>query len=359
MRIKLNNTELNKLNHLLETKYNNIEVASMLNELCFSLDTFDELNEVNDSNVVSSINEAIFDYFELNDQDEFNLYIRDEYFSHSFHLVNLEEYQNNPYKKLVNIKEINQNGYKLHYLSYPKYSFFPLDDIKVEESNYYKEISSIGFSKEEYKYLTLSKNNNIWMCITPNEINTMKPHLENAKGNVVTFGLGLGYFAFMASNKKEVKKVTIIERDQDIINLFKSHLLPHFPHKEKIELIHIDAFEYIKRNGLKDYQYAFFDLWHNAEDGLPLYINCLRSNIFCPTGYWIEESLISMYRRCFLTVVEESLQGYTDDSYRKARNDIDRIINEIYFQTKNISFNTYDEIAKFISKDNLKKFIAK
>ena len=360
MYIKVNKEDLAKIIHLLETKEENTVIASYLNELCFSMDQFDFINEI-DVKDNKSVNEnskkIIYETFELDEDNKENIEIIDRHLDDSFTYVDLAKYEENSYKINVNPKEIEENSYKIHYLFYPSGSFFPLDDIKVIDKDYYLEKSIIGISKDSYKFLTLSKNNDIWMCITPNEINTMKPHIEKAKGDVVTFGLGLGYYAYMVANKKEVRSVTIVEKDEEIINLFSNHILPLFKNKEKIKIIKEDAIKYIKSNHLSIYDYAFFDSWHNAEDGLPLYLQIKKLDIHCPTSFWIEESIICMYRRCFLTVIEESLQGYNDDDYRKAKNPIERVINEIYFKTKTIRINNFEYLNTLLSKENLLKLI--
>lgn len=359
MKINLSKLDQDKVIKLLETKEENISIASMLNDLCFSLDSFQELKNTEEKDKEDKCKEIFLEYFELDETNQENIDIVNRSLSNTFKETDLTEYENNPYKKALNIKETIQKPYKLHYLSYPAYSFFPINDISVDPNDYYREHSEISYASREYNYLTLSKNNNIWMCITPNEINTMKNHIDKAKGNVITFGLGLGYYAFMTSNKKEVKKVTIIERDNNIINLFKDNILPLFPYKDKIEIISTDAYEFINKNKLMNYDYAFFDLWHNAEDGLPIYIELLNKHIKCETGYWIEESIIALYRRCLLTVIEESLNGYTDDDYRKSKNAIDKAINTIYFKTKSLHINSYNEIHKLLTNESIKELITK
>ena len=359
MRISLNKVDESKLIKLLETKQENIAIAEMLNNLCFSLNQFKELENVDELDLNSKCKELFLDYFELDENNEDNIAIVNQYLSSAFSKENEDEYNQNSFKKAVKIKNITQNAYKLHELTYPKYSFFPLDDIKVDEKDYYREYTKLGFFSNDYHYLTLSKNNNIWMCVTPNEINTMKPHLSKARGHVITFGLGLGYFAFMAASKKEVSKVTIIEKDENVINLFLENLLPSFPNKNKVEIIKEDALIFINKDHLVNYDYAFFDLWHNAEDGLPLYIKIKELGINCDSGYWIEESLIAMYRRCLLTVIEESLAHYSDDDYRKAKNAIDKVINQIYFKTKNLKISSYEKINRLVSKESILRLIAK
>ena len=54
----------------------------------------------------------------------------------------------------------------------------------------------------------------------------MKLPVERAKGKVLTFGLGLGYFAYMCSLKEEVESVTVVEKDKSVIKLFNEIILP-------------------------------------------------------------------------------------------------------------------------------------
>lgn len=56
------------------------------------------------------------------------------------------------------------------------------------------------------------ENERIWMTITPNEIETMKEAVDKAFGNVLTFGLGLGYYAYMVSEKVNVESITVVEK---------------------------------------------------------------------------------------------------------------------------------------------------
>ena len=82
------------------------------------------------------------------------------------------------------------------------------------------------------------------MLITPNEINTMQPVIDNVSGNVVTFGLGLGYFAYMCSIKNNVNGITIVEKDKNVIELFEKYILPQFEYKDKIKIVNSDAFDF-------------------------------------------------------------------------------------------------------------------
>ena len=70
----------------------------------------------------------------------------------------------------------------------------------------------------------------------------------SAFGNVLTFGLGLGYYAYMVSEKESVESVTIVEMNEDVIQLFKKYVLPQFKNAEKIKIIKADAFEYAQQH---------------------------------------------------------------------------------------------------------------
>ena len=49
---------------------------------------------------------------------------------------------------------------------------------------------------------------------------SMKNPIKNAHGKVLTTGLGLGYFSYMASLKEDVSEIVIIERDEKVIKLW-------------------------------------------------------------------------------------------------------------------------------------------
>jgi hypothetical protein len=138
------------------------------------------------------------------------------------------------------------------------------------------------------------------MSVKPNEVETMKAPLASSHGKVLTLGLGMGYFTFHASQKANVDSVTVVERDPDVISLFKEHILPQFPNKEKIRIIQADAFVYMEKELPQTrFDYFFADLWHDPSDGLPLYLRLRRMQKQLggtDWDYWIEPSLLSSLR---------------------------------------------------------------
>ena len=133
------------------------------------------------------------------------------------------------------------------------------------------------------------------MKITPNEEKKKKKPIANAKGKVCTYGLGLGYYPYMISLKKEETSIIIGEKNKEIISLFKEYILPQFPDKEKITLIEDDAFNYAQTQmGKENFDVVFTDLWHDPLDGREMYIKMKSFEKNSPHShfdYWIEKTL--------------------------------------------------------------------
>ena len=165
--------------------------------------------------------------------------------------------------------------------------FLPLDDGTC--------LPQLGWFDTSFRFPAVKENNLVWMTVMPNEINTIQPCVRQSHGKVLTFGLGLGYYAFHCLLKPDVRRVTVVERDPDIISLFRTLLLPHFPRPDALEIIQADAFDFAPKH-LPAYDVVFTDLWHDVADGLPLYQQMKALEVpGVKYLYWIEQTL-----RCYL-----------------------------------------------------------
>ena len=202
-------------------------------------------------------------------------------------------YLDNPYASTICFKEMERDGWQLTWQLYSPYELFIRDDLILTDD--LLQIPAIGYFSKPYAYPSVVQDGREWMSIKPSEIESSQAAVDAAWGHVVTFGLGLGYFAFMAAAKPEVLSVTVVERDPDIISLFGRELLPQFPNKDKITVIQSDAFDYLE----KDMRYnvpdfVFMDIWHDIADGTPLYVRARQYESRYPRTrfmYWIERSL--------------------------------------------------------------------
>lgn len=225
-----------------------------------------------------------------------NLYdykeIMDLYIKEMIYELDTKKYTENPYYKNIKLNNINKEKWSLKYLHYEPYELFVCNDLRKTEDG--RIIPSIGFFKETYNYPCILENNREWMLITPNEIETMSRPIEECFGSVLTYGLGLGYFAYMASLKDNVKYVTIVEKDKEVIELFETYILPQFENKDKIKIINIDAYIYAKSK--PKYDYVFIDIWHDVSDGKNAYLEFKKLEVpEVKYSYWIENTI-----KCYL-----------------------------------------------------------
>ena len=287
-----------------------------------------------------------------------------EYFQDAVHCLETRKYRDNPYLKNIKFPDTATRHWKFTHYSYRPYEAFICNDIDIDKN--LREVPQIGFFRERFAYPAVEQDGREWMAVKPSEIETMRAPIEEATGRVVTFGLGLGYFAYMVSEKPDVTSLDIVERSEEAISLFERHILPQFPNKEKIRIIRSDAFGFLNENMWQDarhegsgqckrsteegqckrstdesqcreeqnragrstqrgtetanrkkmqgrYDYAFIDLWHDTADGLEMYLKAKRienklhtAGLQTKFAYWVEKSLLSAYR---WTVFEQTIDS--------------------------------------------------
>ena len=356
MKINFNKEDMKKYKKLIETKEINMAVAEMFMEYNTYIKVVDENKIKKSKNEIETYLNTFLNFFNVDKSLKENKEIIEKSICPAITKIDSSIFEKNPYYKTIKINNIKDKKYFLGNIKYHPYQSFAYDDALVLDNDYYREISRIGYLDHELPFTAISKDNVIWMSNTPNEALTMQKVIEKSYGKVITFGLGLGYYPFMCSLKNEVESITIIEFDENIINLFKKHLLPLFPNKDKIEIIHSDAFKYLKENNINElFDFAFMDIWHDPEDGLPLYIHFKKfeENTHCKMEYWLEDSIICIARRCLLVVIEEILNGASDENFIIKENDLDEVINDLYYHFKDYEINSYDDLHNLLSKKSL------
>ena len=296
--------------------------------------------------------DRLCDVWEIDPENEENSVIFQTRIAPNVFLASKNEFINNPYYQAIKPKEIKNKNYHLTYDFYTPYELFSYDDISVDEE--YIEHTQIAYFQDEFRFLVLNYKDVTWMSITPNEIKTMEPAIKKAKGNIIVFGLGLGYFAFMASLKEEVKSVTIVESDINIINIFKENLLPLFPNRDKTKIVQADALDVI--NKPLQYDFAFVDLWHSVEDGLDFFLKFKaqeKNNPNVAFTYWLNNSFYALLRRAFITLLSEQLEGMDESNYRNEETTFDKLVNLYYQKTKNIQIQDVSDINNYLKDDSL------
>ncbi len=125
----------------------------------------------------------------------------------------------------------------------------------TETQAQFHNINCHGRPIEAGTYKSLTRNGHVIMSNTPMEIEDHMFFMLNAKGDVLINGLGLAMCVFGILKNKEVKSITVIEKEQDVIDL----VAPYIKDK-RVNVIHCDAFNYQIPKG-KRYNAVWHDIW--------------------------------------------------------------------------------------------------
>jgi hypothetical protein len=101
-----------------------------------------------------------------------------------------------------------------------------------------------------------------WMSLTPAEIMTLRPGTRLAKGKVVIAGLGLGHQLIEVTKRLQVKRVVVVELDQELVDWMMPALKPHL--RKPVEVIVGDAYDVIPKLSA---DVALIDIFPGYGDG--------------------------------------------------------------------------------------------
>ena len=261
----------------------------MVDELCSDGITTKE-------DAVAALLCAAFGLDDANGGDERRL-IRD-YIRPSVRILDAKRYTENKYYKNIKIPNTTLGAWELREECYEPYRAVISADMIINPD--FSEIPPLAFFPERFYFPAVLEDGNEWMTLTPVDLDTCDEAIDKAHGVVITFGLGLGYYAYMVSEKENVESITVVEKSEDVIALFKKIILPQFTHPEKVNIVLADAFEYAECvMPEENFDYAFVDTWRDASDGAPMYERMKALEHLSPNtefDYWIESFLTSRLR---------------------------------------------------------------
>lgn len=213
------------------------------------------------------------------------------YFPKMLHQLDPSVYRADPYMQAVRPDAAQQGSISLGYETVEPMELFVADDFQSDGQG--RIFPQLGWFSEAFSFPAIREDGRVWMTVTPNEINTIRPAITQSHGKVLTYGLGLGYYAFHCLLKEDVSSVTVVEKNPQVIDVFRRFLLPFFPRQEALHIVQADAFDYAA-NEMPDegYDTVFTDLWHDVADGIPLYRRMKALETPGPEYlYWIEKTL--------------------------------------------------------------------
>ena len=269
------------------------------------------------------------------------------------------QYISNPFYQQIKPKPVTKGKWQLGYETFLPFQAVLTGDVVTNPIHHYLDSTPVGYFTDPFYYLVIKQQDVTWMSVTPFEINTMAPILEKVKGNIITLGLGLGYFASMAALKLEVNEVLVIEKDQQVIDIFLKHIYPQLPNKEKIKIIHEDAFHFLKTKKRR-FDHLFVDIHHTAEDGLPIYIRIKQFEKLSSSGqwhYWLESSIISLFRRYMIIFLQEQLLSFDESKYQSPTTLEDYLYHGLFKVNQDIIISSLIDLERWLSNANIQSIL--
>jgi len=177
---------------------------------------------------------------------------------------------------------------KLVYHVYPSYktpaSYYPIKKVGSAEINRIKQRE--GFYWMEgvcgyafyyvHKYINVTElkiHGETVMVDDPLHWMGMAELARNSGGNVLVGGLGLGLIVYSLRINPHVKKIDVVEINEDVIKL----IAPLLPKSKRIRIFHDNIYEF--ENSQTEYNTVILDLWVKSEDedGRPMVTEMLAS----------------------------------------------------------------------------------
>jgi hypothetical protein len=136
-----------------------------------------------------------------------------------------------------------------------KYRIASEEDCELEKQRcFYSFNFRTHFTLKPGKYTYLCEDDEFIMSDTPTEIYTNTDFLTNAKGDVLIGGLGLGIMPLVLLSLGKCNSITIIEKEQEIIDLVSSQL----KFDERVQIIRDNIFTHVPT---RKYDTIYHDIW--------------------------------------------------------------------------------------------------
>ena len=268
----------------------------------------------------------------------------------------------NPYYRDIKLDNVNTKTVRYEKATIKKRTLMSMNFHKPI-GKYLFHYHPLGYFEADIDLPVLKEGEKVWMSPALSEIESMRDGIEKGHGKCLTMGLGIGVLPYLWLLKDEVESVTVVEFNQDVIDLFEKYIRPQFKSSKKLEIFHGNAFDYYNENFLKEFDYVYVDFWESTEDGLALYTKLMEKKIDLPhIDYWIEDSILNDVKYIVAPYLNTIYQGNSivdfissfDENSRKLAIKINR-----YFKTRNDVIKTEDELLRIIhGKDVLRKILA-
>lgn len=265
--------------------------------------------------------------------------------------ISSEAFLNTPFHQQITLDTIKSKQFQYTTETMIAHELFNLSSIQPDPKRELKDYMKLRALDAPYDAAILLQDGNVWMLDVPSEAATIDPCAAKASGNVLTFGLGIGYFIYMAMLNPKVTSITVVEQSQEVIEMFQTYLYPQFPQHIKVNFICGDAFDYFNEATIASYDYVFVDIWRSNDDGFALIQALLEQYLppFEKVDFWIEyscfEFITTLMFYYFYHLARNKKSVHHDPYYQTIYRKIDtyfKNINRVIDQVDDLKFYLYD-----------------
>ena len=260
--------------------------------------------------------------------------------------IDSDKWNNNPYVKNIKFDNLKNNNFSYKKVKIEKGYLFNADAIMDDKDKELKDWMKLRALDKDIETLFLYQNNKEWMMAAPSESFTNDPYAKKAYGDILTFGLGIGYFIYMAMLNKNVNSITVIEKSKEVIELFKE-ISPWFPNI-KLEIINGDAYDYFNKDYLNKFDYIYVDIWQSSNDGRKIIEKLLEQYLppYEKCDFWIENSCLSVIKTLIYLYYDELVYKHKN----KVKSEFTNLMNKTrnYFNNINIKVDNVDILKEYM-----------
>lgn len=119
--------------------------------------------------------------------------------------------------------------------------------------------------KFNYNFKMIRNGNEGVMDSSDFEVLTNKHFLDNAVGDIIVFGLGMGFIIFPLLQDPTVTSIKIVEYDQEVIDYVGS-IVKHYDIDNKVTIVLGDVKTYHQMVSDEFYDFIYIDYWDNLNN---------------------------------------------------------------------------------------------
>jgi hypothetical protein len=102
------------------------------------------------------------------------------------------------------------------------------------------------------------------------------------------------------------------------------------------------------------------DIHHTAEDGLPIYIRMKKKEKLSSSGqwhYWLESSIISLFRRYMIIFLQEQLLSFDESKYQSPTTLEDYLYQGLFKVNQDIIISSLIDLERWLSNASVQSIL--